>query len=35
MEKILCNDTLYWKTENPISKKSYLIRNDGKLEMSN
>ena len=35
MEKILFNDTLYWKTENPISKKSYLIRNDGKLEMSN
>ena len=35
MEKILSNDTLYWKTENPISKKSYLIRNDGKLEMSN
>ena len=27
----ILNDTVYWTTFNPINKKTYLIRKDGKL----
>jgi len=33
MEKFISNDTLYWKTKNPINKMTYQIREDGKLEI--